>query len=140
MITIETTLTAIATKLKCPKTYAQEVVRRLFLTSDLVTPPEGLRVNIAQTEQEYSGQISCSKLFLTVQKRGWGGNKVTNIPTLLTYIETSAKALIDLSKMQAYTGPAAPAPTGVDPDPKWVPVYPPQGKYAVYPPSIALPE
>jgi hypothetical protein len=135
MITIETTQEAIATKLGVSKTYAEEVIRRLFLTSHIAPLPEALRVNVAQTEQEYSGQITCSSKFLTVQKRGWGGTKLTDVASLLTYIETSAKALVDLSKMQAYTGPKAPEATGVDPDPVWVPHYPPQGKYAVYPPS-----
>ncbi|WDS62412.1 hypothetical protein [Pseudomonas phage D6] len=135
MIKIETTKQDVATALGLPQTYADEVIRRLFLTSDLVQLPDGLRVNVAESEAEWSGQIMCSPKFLTVQKRGWGDTVLTDVASLLQYIKTSAKALLDSSVWDKYTGPKAPEATGVDPEPKWVPHYPPQGKYAVYPPS-----
>jgi len=134
MIKIETTKAAVATALGLPQNYADEVIRRMFLTSTGFALPPGLRVNVAETEAEYSGQITCSSLFLTVQKRGWGDTKLTDVASLLEYIKTSAKALLDSSVWDNYTGPKAPEATGTSFDPVWVPHYPPQGKYAVYPP------
>lgn len=139
MIAIDTTFEEIATALDCPVNVAKEVVRKLFLTSSGVPLPDAFRINLAQPV-EYSGQINFSSIRLTVQMRGWGDNKVTNKATLLTYIKESAKGLVDLQVWQAYNGPKAPVATGVDLDPVWVPHYPPQGIYAVYPPSIALPD
>ncbi|MNN29915.1 hypothetical protein D3C81_1435390 [compost metagenome] len=68
--------------------------------------------------------------------RGWGGNKVTNKATLLTYIKESAKGLTDLQVWQSFNGPKAPAATGTSFDPVWVRHYPLPGIYAVYPPSL----
>lgn len=135
MIKIETTRAAVAAALGLPQTYADRVIRQLFLPTTAVDLPDGLRVNVAETEAEWSGQITCSRLFLTVQKRGWGDTKLTDVASLLEYIKTSAKALLDSSVWDNYTGPKAEEPTGTDPEPKWERVYPLPGKYAVYPAS-----
>jgi hypothetical protein len=136
MISIDTTFAEIATELDCPVNVAKEVIRKLFLTSSSIPLPDAFRVNLAQPV-EYSGQVNFSSIRLTVQMRGWGGNKVVDKATLLVYIKESAKALVDLQVWHAYNGPKAPAATGTNPEPVWVPHYPPQGIYAVYPPSIA---
>ena len=115
---------------------AKEVVRKLFLTSSGIPLPPAFRVNLAQPV-EYSGQVNFSAIRLTVQMRGWGGNKVTDKATLLVYIKESAKALVDLQVWQAYNGPKAPEATGTSFEPVWERHYSLPGIYAVYPPSIA---
>ncbi|QBJ02550.1 hypothetical protein MZD04_gp020 [Pseudomonas phage Psa21] len=134
MITIELTQTEIAEHFGCPVARAEEVTRRLFLTSFVSPLPSILRVNIAETPAEYSGQIMATLKSVTVQRRGWDGNKVKDKATLLAYIRESAKALIDLRVWDEYNGPKAevlPIPEPVEPERH----YSLPGKYAVYPPS-----
>lgn len=135
MITIQTTIDDIATRLGLPRTYAEEVVSRLFLPTRPAPLPDGFRLNLAEEPSEYSGQITLSSVYLTVQKRGWLETKIKDVVTLLDYIDESAKSLLDRSVWENYTGPKAPEATGESFETVWVRHYSLPGIHAVYPPS-----
>lgn len=132
VIKIATTVTAIATALKIPPYPAQEVIRKLFLQSKPVPLPEDFEYI---TETGITDYHLLTEEKLTVKVRHNADSNIKDVASLLAYIKLAVKSVMDISAWENYTGPAAPAATGEPWEPKWVPHYPPPGKYAVYPPS-----
>lgn len=94
----------VATLLGCNTYTAEEVLRRLFLTTTQYIfgatekkVERFLRVNIAEKPSEFSGQINRSDLGITVQHRGWlEGNKIKDKATLMTYIQEAAPQVLKI--------------------------------------------
>ena len=132
MITINTTIAAIAAALEIPEYPTQEVIRRLFLTSQPVPLPEKVRYI---SDVGIGSYASLTPEYLTIYRTLHGESKVKDVASLLAYIKAAVVSVMDLSKWQEYTGSKATKATGEPWEKPWVPHYPPQGVYAVYPPS-----
>ena len=132
MVTINTTLKDIAAALDIPEYTAHEVVRRVFLTAQPVPLPEKFRYI---SDVGIGSYTQMTAEYLTIYRTLRAESKVKDVATLLAYIKEAVKSVMDLSKWKEYTGPKAPEATGEPWEKPWVAHYPPQGIYAVYPPS-----
>lgn len=132
MIKIETTLVEIAEALGIPVYPCHEVIRRIFLTSQPIPLPAKFTYVIDKGIGNYSAMTPDT---LTVFSSQHLGSIIVDKATLHAYIKAVVGSVLDISMYTEYTGPKAPEATGEPWEPKWVPHYPPQGMYAVYPPS-----
>ncbi len=94
VVKIETTVVAIAAALGCTQYTAEEIIRRVFLSSQLVPLPPGFRY---QTEVGITPYHTKSSLFLTVRKRDNSDSTIKDEASLLAYMVKAAASVMDLS-------------------------------------------